>query len=30
MAEYAERTGRPMSAVIRAAIDEYLARHPAV
>ncbi|MFD6896140.1 ribbon-helix-helix protein, CopG family [Rhodococcus sp. NPDC060086] len=29
LAEYAERTGRPMSAVIRAAIDEYLSRHPA-
>lgn len=29
LAEYAERTGQPMSAVIRAAIDEYLGRHPA-
>ncbi|WP_411741143.1 ribbon-helix-helix protein, CopG family [Rhodococcus sp. IEGM 1408] len=28
LAEYAERTGQPMSAVIRAAIDEYLGRHP--
>lgn len=29
LAEYAERTGQPMSAVIRAAIDEYLGNHPA-
>lgn len=29
LAEYAERTGQPMSAVIRAAIDEYLGKHPA-
>ena len=29
LADYAERTGQPMSAVIRSAIDEYLARHPA-
>lgn len=29
LAEYAERTGQPMSAVIRAAIDEYLSNHPA-
>lgn len=29
VAEYAERTGQPMSAVIRAAIDEYLGNHPA-
>lgn len=28
LAEYAERTGKPMSAVIRAAIDEYLGNHP--
>lgn len=29
LAEYAERTGQPMSAVIRAAVDEYLGNHPA-
>lgn len=29
LAEYAERTGQPMSAVIRAAIDEYLGKHSA-
>lgn len=29
LAGYAERTGQPMSAVIRAAIDEYLGNHPA-
>lgn len=29
LADYAERTGQPMSAVIRAALDEYLGRHPA-
>lgn len=29
LADYAERTGQPMSAVVRAAIDEYLGRHPA-
>lgn len=29
LAEYAERTGQPMSAVIRAAIEEYLGTHPA-
>lgn len=29
LAKYAERTGQPMSAVIRAAIDEYLGNHPA-
>lgn len=27
-AEFAQRTGQPMSAVIRAAIDEYLGNHP--
>ncbi|MBB1040438.1 ribbon-helix-helix protein, CopG family [Dietzia sp. DQ11-44] len=29
LADYADRTGQPMSAVIRAAIDEYLGKHPA-
>lgn len=29
LVDYAERTGQPMSAVIRAAIDEYLGEHPA-
>lgn len=29
LADYAERTGQPMSAVIRSAIEEYLGRHPA-
>lgn len=28
LADYAEQTGQPMSAVIRAAIDEYLGKHP--
>ncbi|MDN5746667.1 MAG: hypothetical protein L0H31_16340 [Nocardioidaceae bacterium] len=29
LADFAERTSQPMSAVIRAAITEYLDRHPA-
>lgn len=29
LADYADRTGQPMSTVIRAAIEEYLGRHPA-
>ena len=29
LADYAAHTGQPMSAVIRAAIKEFLARHPA-
>ena len=29
LADYAARTGQPMSAVVRAAIEEFLARHPA-
>ncbi|MDV8002830.1 ribbon-helix-helix protein, CopG family [Rhodococcus sp. IEGM 1408] len=29
LADYAERTRQPMSAVIRAAIEEYLGTHPA-